>query len=89
MTGILLFIHRYKACKESAAAQAFYSRLATLSALQSLSSGPLSPFLLQQHFLARAAAMANASATSPGYETKEASVDLTLKTVGLGSPPLR
>jgi len=80
---------RYKACKESAAAQAFYSRLATLSALQSLSSGPLSPFLLQQHFLARAAAMANASAISPGYETKEASVDLTLKTVGLGSPPLR
>ena len=81
---------RYKACKESAAAQALYSRLATLQALQSLSSGPLSPFLLQQHFLARAAAMATASTTSPPhYETKESSVDLTLKNVGLGSPPLR
>jgi len=80
---------RYKACKESAAAQALYSRLATLSALQSLSSGPLSPFLLQQHFLARAAAMVTVSTTSPSYETKESSMDLTLKTVGLGSPPLR
>lgn len=90
---------RYKACKESA--QAFYSRLATLSALHSYyqaannngsssssSSAAISPILItqfQQHFLARAAAMA----ASTHEHAKPVTVDLSLKTVGLGSPPLR
>ena len=95
---------RYKACKESAVAQAFYSRLATLSALQSLSAGstgssplsPLSPFLFQQHFLARAASIAATSPTSPIFEANRETpaisppgVDLSIKTIGLGSPPIR
>ena len=77
-------------CKESA--QAFYSKLAALSALQHFyvqqqQNSPISPIFAQfQHqLMARAAAMA--APLSP--MTSPTEVDMSLKNVGLGSPPIR
>ena len=61
------------------------------------SSSPISPLFLQQHLLARAAvaAASNSTLNSPpggikGESKTPAGVqDLTLKNVGLGSPPLK
>lgn len=64
------------------------------------STSPLSPLFLQQHLLARAAvaAASNSTLTSPPANgaaipviepPKVPGVDLTLKSVGLGSPPLK
>ena len=94
MLGI--FSHRYKVCKESA--QAFYSKLAALSALQHFYAQQqqqqpnLSPIFLSQfqhHLMARAAAMAGGSPTSPTLTSPNQEIDMSLKSVGLGSPPMR
>ena len=94
MLGI--FSHRYKVCKESA--QAFYSKLAALSALQHFYAQQqqqqpnLSPIFLSQfqhHLMARAAAMAGESPTSPILTSPSQEIDMSLKSVGLGSPPIR
>lgn len=87
---------RYKVCKESA--QAFYSKLAALSALQHFYAQQqqqqpnLSPIFLSQfqhHLMARAAAMAGGSPTSPTLTSPNQEIDMSLKSVGLGSPPIR
>lgn len=52
----------------------------------------LSPIFLSQfqhHLMARAAAMAGESPTSPILTSPSQEIDMSLKSVGLGSPPIR